>query len=62
MIASVPLIVAGYPMINIDLDGRAEYYEAIRKVSYWAVTLGAPLTAAHPGTRGRSRTVDEVFL
>lgn len=34
MIASVPLIVAGYPMINIDLDGRAEYYEAIRKVSY----------------------------
>jgi hypothetical protein len=33
MIASVPLIMAGYPMINIDLDQRADYYEGIKRVS-----------------------------
>ena len=42
MIVSVPLIVAGYPMINIDLGQRAEYYEGIRRVSSRTV-YGVPL-------------------
>ena len=50
LIASVPLIAAGYPMINIDLDQRAEYYEGIRKVSYWAGGVGTPLMTFLPGT------------
>lgn len=33
MIASVPLIIAGYPMINVDFDRRKEYYDGVRRVS-----------------------------
>ena len=33
MIASVPLIVEGYPMINVELGRREEYYRGIRRVS-----------------------------
>jgi len=43
MIASVPLIMAGYPMINIDLDQSVEYEEGIGRVSRWAVNIGALL-------------------
>ena len=41
MIASVPLIMAGYPMINIDLDQGAEYENGIERVSCWAVDVCA---------------------
>lgn len=40
MIASVPLIVAGYPMINVDLDQYEEYEEGIRRVSRCVVGGG----------------------
>ena len=41
MIALVPLIMAGYPMINIDLDQGAEYENGIERVSCWAVDVCA---------------------
>ena len=34
MIASVPLIMAGYPMINVGLDQEAKYENGIKRVSY----------------------------
>jgi len=60
-IASIPLIVAGYPMININLDQRAEYYEDIKRVSDWTACGGILLTMSCLCTRGRSRTVDKMF-
>ena len=61
LIASIPLVRAGYPMINITLDRRAEYYEGIRRVSYQAVDVATLLLTFHPGERGRSRTDDKMF-
>ena len=61
MIASVPLIMAGYPMINIGLDQEAEYENGIKMVSYWAVNVCALfMVMFHPGTQRRSRTDDEM--
>ena len=37
MIASVPLIVEGYPMINVEPEKREEYHWGIRRVSYQKV-------------------------
>ena len=61
MIASVPLIIAGYPMINVDLDQRAEYYEGIRRVSGWMAHGGTLFTVSRSGPQRRSRTIDEMF-
>lgn len=61
MIASVPLILTGYPMINIDLDQRTEYYEGIRRVSNWMACGSILLTMSRLGARGRSRAVGKMF-
>ena len=60
MVASIPLIVAGYPMVSIDLDQRAEH-EGIRRVNDRTAHGSSLSMMAHSGLRGRSRTADEIF-
>ena len=61
MIASVPLIMAGYPMINVGLDQEAKYENGIKRVSYWAVDVCALfMVIFHPGTQRRPWSDDDM--
>jgi len=39
MIASIPLLIAGYPPISIRVEQRGAYYTALRKVLYSLDTM-----------------------
>ena len=50
MIASIPLLAAGYPPISIQVEHRVAYYMALRKVLY---SLGTVVTVLLTKTRIR---------
>ena len=49
---TVTRIIAGYPIVNIDLDQRAECHEGVRRVNDWTAHDKILLTMSRSGTWG----------
>ena len=63
MIASVPLIVEGYPMINVEPEKREEYHWGNQKgeLPRSGSREYPRMPSIHPGVRRGPRTVDEIL-
>jgi len=61
MIASIPLLAAGYPPISIPAEHRDAYYIALGKVSYSFGYYDEILTVHVSGVQGRLRPVGAMF-
>jgi hypothetical protein len=61
MIPSVPLVIAKYLMVNIDLGQRTEHYGGVRWVTGWMAHGGTLFMMSRLGSRGRSHTIDGMY-